>query len=90
MFLVKKFNDEFNLFWDMTLMAARRIPEKMFCGRGRPKSLSQSVLVKHRVIVGNSQTNGSQNASRQRQKAFCDGIYIERCSYDGDQNNDCL
>ena len=51
------------------------------CGRGRPKSLSQSILVKHRVIVGNSQTNGSQNASRQRQKAFCDGIYIERCSY---------
>ena len=39
----------------------------------------QSVLVKHRVIVGNNKQIASQNASRQRQKAFCDGICIERC-----------
>ena len=51
--------------------------------RGWPKSLRvrQSVFLKHSVIVSNSQTNASQNASRQRQKSYCDGIYIERCSY---------
>ena len=42
--------------------------------------LVRDVLVKHRVIVGNSQKIASQNASRQRQKAFCDGIFIENFS----------
>ena len=42
--------------------------------------LVRDVLVKHRVIVGISKRIASQNASRQRQKAFCDGIYIEICS----------
>ena len=34
--------------------------------------------VKHRDIVGNSKQTSSQNASSHRQKAYCDGIYIER------------
>ena len=44
----------------------------------------RDVLVKHRVIVGNSKQIASQNTSRQRKKAFCDGICIEKsekCSY---------
>ena len=43
--------------------------------------LVRDVLVKHRVIVGISKRIASQNASRQRQKAYCDGICIEKCSY---------
>ena len=62
---------------DVILIAAA-VPECVDCWRQGKIAESQSVLVKHSVIVGNSQTNSSQNASRQRQKSFCDGIYIER------------